>query len=193
MIIWKCLPLLFCYFTIFSEAVSQRNSRSSFSDVFFKKIEHLLRRTYLGDCFWNSWNRSLFSVRSALLLPTFLAGIFQVLFTYYVIAVFATHFDFGRLFLFSLYFSSYFFKWHRFLSLASCILTSAAFGDSTTFKTLCIFVTTVCSNPTELAKRRVICTFKRSIPNCQMKSKVRMSYLISLKTLCAFFLAMSSM
>ena len=35
--IWKCSPLLFCYFTIFPEAVPQRNSRSSLPDVFLKK------------------------------------------------------------------------------------------------------------------------------------------------------------
>ena len=52
--IWKCLPLLFCHFTIFPEAVPQRNSRSSLPDAFFKYSGHLLRRTHLGDCFWNS-------------------------------------------------------------------------------------------------------------------------------------------
>ena len=35
--IWKCSPLLFCHFTIFFEAVPQRNSRSSLPDVFLKK------------------------------------------------------------------------------------------------------------------------------------------------------------
>ena len=35
--IWECSPLLFCYFTIFPEAVPQRNSRSSLPDVFLKK------------------------------------------------------------------------------------------------------------------------------------------------------------
>ena len=95
--IWRCSPLLFCHFTIFPEAVPERNSRSSLLDVLLKKSEHLLRRTHLGDCFWNSWNSSpLFSVSSVLLLPTFLADIFQVLFTYCVITVFATHFDFGE-------------------------------------------------------------------------------------------------
>ena len=94
--IWKCSPSLFCHFTIFSEAVPQRNSRSSLPDVFFKKSEHLLRRTHLGDCFWNSWNSSpLFSVCLVLPLPTFLADIFQVLFTYCILTVFATHFDIG--------------------------------------------------------------------------------------------------
>ena len=84
----KCSPLLFCHFTIFPEAFPQRNSRSSLPDVFFKKIEHLLRRTHLEDCFWNSWNSSpLFSVCSVLLLPTFLADIFEVLFTYCVISL----------------------------------------------------------------------------------------------------------
>ena len=52
--ILKCCLLLFCHFTIFLEAVPQRKSRSSLPDVFFKKSEHLSRRTYLGDCFWNS-------------------------------------------------------------------------------------------------------------------------------------------
>ena len=102
------------------------------------------------------------------------------------------------LFLFSLYFScpriSSMQMWHRFLSLAFCILTSAAFGNSPTFKTfLRIFVITVCCNPTGLAKRRVICAFKRSIPNYQMKSKVRISCLISLKAVYAFVRAVSSM
>ena len=98
--IWKCFPLLLCYLTIFPEAVPQRNSRSSLLDVFCEHLlrsEHLLRRTHLGDCLWNSWNSSpLFSVCSVLLFPTFLADIFQVLFTYCVITVFATHFDFGE-------------------------------------------------------------------------------------------------
>ena len=93
----KCSPLLFCYFTIFSEAVPQRNSRSSLPDVFFKKREHFLRRKHLECCFSNCLNSSpLFSVCSVLLLSTFLADIFQVLFTYCVITVFATHFDFGE-------------------------------------------------------------------------------------------------
>ena len=35
--IWKCSLLLFCYFTIFSEAILQRNSRSSLPDVLLKK------------------------------------------------------------------------------------------------------------------------------------------------------------
>ena len=111
--IWKCSPLLFCHFTIFLEAVPQRNCRSSVPDVFFKKIEHLLGRTYLGNCFWNFWNISLlFSVCSVLLLPTSLADIFQVLFTYWVITVFATHFDFGEciFIFFILFLSSYFFN-----------------------------------------------------------------------------------
>ena len=67
------------------------------------------------------------------------------------------------------------------------------FSDSATFKTLHIFVITVCCNPTLLAERRVICVFTRSIPNCQMKAKVRMSCLISLKTMCAFVRAVSRM
>ena len=46
--IWKCSLLLFCYFTIFPEAAPQRNSRSSFTDVFFKKSEHLLRKNTFG-------------------------------------------------------------------------------------------------------------------------------------------------
>ena len=103
---WKCSPLLFCHFTISPEAVPQRNSRSSFSGVFFKESEHLLRRTHLGDCFRNSWNSSpLFSIYSVLLLPTFLADIFQALFTYCVVTFFATHFDFGEsVFVFFIFF-----------------------------------------------------------------------------------------
>ena len=111
--IWKRYPLRFCHFTIFPEAVTQRNSKSSLPDVFFKKSEHFLRRTHLGDCFWNSWNSSpLFSVCSVLILPTFLANIFPVLFTYCVITVFATHFDFGEFIFvfFILFLSSYFFN-----------------------------------------------------------------------------------
>ena len=111
--IWKCCALLFCHFTIFPGAVPQRNSRSSLPEVFCKKSEYLLRRTHLGDCFWNSWNSSpLFSVCSILLLPTFLADIFQMLFTYCVITVLVTHFDFGEfMFLFFIHFlSSYFFN-----------------------------------------------------------------------------------
>ena len=103
----------------------------------------------------------------------------------------------ASLFLFFLYFSctciSSMQTWHRFLSLVSCILTSADFGDSATFKTLGIFVITVCCYPTGLAKLRVICAFTRSILNCQMKSKVRMSCMISLKTVFAFVRVVSSM
>ena len=63
------LKWLSCHFTIFPEAVPQRNPRSSLPNVSFKKSEHLLRRTHLGDCFWNSWNRSpLFSVSFTLAL-----------------------------------------------------------------------------------------------------------------------------
>ena len=46
--IWKCSPLLFGHFTISPGALLQRNSRGSLPDVFFKKGEHLLRRTQLG-------------------------------------------------------------------------------------------------------------------------------------------------
>ena len=108
--IWKYSPLLFCHFINFPEAVPQRNSRSSLPDVFLKKSEHLLRRTCLGDCFWNSWNSSpLFSVCSVLLLPTFLPDIFQMLFTYCVQSL-QFILTLPSLILFSLYFfmSSYF-------------------------------------------------------------------------------------
>ena len=111
--IWECSPLLFYYFTIFPEEVPQRNSRSSLPDVFFKNSEHLLRRTHLWDCFWNSWNSSpLFSVCSVLLMSTVLADIFQVFFTYCLITVFATHFNFGEFIFvfFILFLSSYFFS-----------------------------------------------------------------------------------
>ena len=50
----KCSPLPFSHFTIFPEVIPQGISRSSLPDVFFKKSEHLLRRTHLGDCFCNS-------------------------------------------------------------------------------------------------------------------------------------------
>ena len=107
------LHYFFAISPFFQKQSSKRNFRSSLSDVFFKKSEHLLRRTHLEDCFWNSWNSSpLFSVCSVLLLPTFLADIFQVLFTYCVITVFATHFDFGEFIFvfFILFLSSYFFN-----------------------------------------------------------------------------------
>ena len=93
--------------------VPQRNSRSSFPDVFFKKSEHLLRGTHLGDCFWNSWNSSpLFSGCSILILLTFLADIFEVLFAYCIITVFETHFDFCKFIFvfFILFLPSYFFN-----------------------------------------------------------------------------------
>ena len=91
--IWKCFPLLFYHFTIFPEAAHQRNSRSNLSDVFFKKVNTFWEE----DMKWNSWNSSpLFSLRLVLLLSTFLADIFQMLFTYCVITVFATYFDFGE-------------------------------------------------------------------------------------------------
>ena len=65
-VLWK---LLSCHFSIFPETVPQRNPRNSLPNVSFKKSEHLLRRTHLGDCFWNSWNRSpLFSVSFTLAL-----------------------------------------------------------------------------------------------------------------------------
>ena len=85
------------------EAVSQMCSS--------KKVNTFWEKTHSGDCFWNSWNSSpLFSVCSVLLLLTFLADIYQVLFTYCVITVFAIHFDFGEsIFVFFILFLLFYF------------------------------------------------------------------------------------
>ena len=130
--IWKCSPLLFGHFTISPGALLQRNSRGSLPDVFFKKGEHLLRRTQLGDCLGNLWNSSLlFSDCSVLLLPTFLADIFQVLFTYCLITVFPTHFDLDEFifFFFILFLSSYFFNANVTPISATSILHSDSFSN----------------------------------------------------------------
>ena len=103
--IQKCSPLFFCHFTIFPEAVPQRNSRSSLPDVFFKKSEHILRRTHLGDCFSNSWNSSpLFSVCLVLLLSTVFGSYISSAF-YILSQSLQLILTLASLFLFFLYFS----------------------------------------------------------------------------------------
>ena len=194
MIIWKCFSLLFCYFIIFSEAVSQRTPEVVSQMCSVKKLN-----TFWEEHIWGTASETLeidiyyFLSVQFYLCPHFWQIYFKCFLHTALLQCCNSFWLWPDYFCFPYTFPVVvFLQWHRFLSLASYILTSAAFGDSTTFETLCIFVTTVCSNPTELAKWRVICTFTRSIPNCQMKLKVRMSSLISLKTVCGFFRAMSS-